>query len=335
MKITKNKDGTLSARAYIGRNTEGKLIQKRITAKSKSELYAIIENEKSLIGKAEKGMTLRKAMDAYCKSRSHVLSPSTYKEYIRYSRYVFIDIQGKDIQDITNEMVQAEVNKAAIDKSPKTVRNYYGFFSTVMKAYSDKRYAIRLPQKVKTSVFIPNEEQIVTLLNKVRGTSLELPVLLGCKCGLRRSEISALTYDDFDFKNKTVTISKAMVKGSEEKYVLKQPKSFAGYRTVAVPDSVLKIVMQRKKEGKDLLTINSNSISHKFNMLVKKIDMEGFRFHNLRHYYATRLLELNIPNKYAMEMLGHSTEYMLREVYQHIRKDKKEEYMQLITSALD
>lgn len=335
MKITKNKDGLYIARAYIGRDPEGKLIQKRISAKSKSELYAIIENEKSSIGKTEKKMTLRKAMDAYCNSRSHVLSPSTYKEYVRYCKYVFVDIQNRDINDITNEMVQAEVNKAAIDKSPKTVRNYYGFFSTVMKAYTDKRYAIRLPQKVKANVFIPNEEQITMLLKTVKETSLELPVLLGCKCGLRRSEISALTYDDFNFRNKTVTISKAMVKGSEEKYVLKQPKSFAGYRTVAVPDSVLKLIMQRKKEGKELLTINSNSISHKFNMLVKRIGMEGFRFHNLRHYYATRLLELNIPNKYAMEMLGHSTEYMLREVYQHIRKDKKDEYMQLISVALD
>ena len=66
-----------------------------------------------------------------------------------------------------------------------------------------------------------------------------------------------------------------------------------------------------------------------------KIELHGVRFHNLRHYYATVLLELGIPDKFAIELTGHSTPYMLREVYQHTREQKMNEYRKLLKTKLD
>ena len=41
------------------------------------------------------------------------------------------------------------------------------------------------------------------------------------------------------------------------------------------------------------------------------------RFHDLRHVNAAIMLKLNVPNKYAAERMGHATEDMLKNVYQH------------------
>lgn len=49
------------------------------------------------------------------------------------------------------------------------------------------------------------------------------------------------------------------------------------------------------------------------------------RFHDLRHYYASLMLSLGVPDKYAMARMGHATPNMLKNVYQHIMDDKDKE----------
>lgn len=48
-----------------------------------------------------------------------------------------------------------------------------------------------------------------------------------------------------------------------------------------------------------------------------------FTIHSLRHANASAMLKLNIPDKYAMERMGHSTPNMLKQVYQHIFRDEQ------------
>ena len=45
-------------------------------------------------------------------------------------------------------------------------------------------------------------------------------------------------------------------------------------------------------------------------------------FHDLRHYYASAYLLLNMSERYAMEFMGHSTPGMLKK-YQHIMDEEK------------
>jgi len=52
----------------------------------------------------------------------------------------------------------------------------------------------------------------------------------------------------------------------------------------------------------------------------------NYNFHSLRHYFASIMLQSGIPNKYAKERMGHSTENMLINVYQHTFKSKQEEF---------
>ena len=51
----------------------------------------------------------------------------------------------------------------------------------------------------------------------------------------------------------------------------------------------------------------------------------SFRFHDLRHYNASVMLALGVPDKYAMQRMGHSTPNMLKTVYQHIMEKAQNE----------
>jgi len=56
-----------------------------------------------------------------------------------------------------------------------------------------------------------------------------------------------------------------------------------------------------------------------------------FRFHDLRHANTSVMLALNIPDKYAMERMGHATNNMLKTVYQHTMDEKRES----VSDAID
>lgn len=55
--------------------------------------------------------------------------------------------------------------------------------------------------------------------------------------GARRGELCALTWNDIDFKHHTLTINKATARTSDG-FVIKSPKTEAGYRTISLPTVV-------------------------------------------------------------------------------------------------
>ena len=58
------------------------------------------------------------------------------------------------------------------------------------------------------------------------------------------------------------------------------------------------------------------------------------RIHDLRHFSASEALSLNIPNKYQMRRMGHKTENMLVNVYQHVMADKEDSYADIIDAHM-
>lgn len=51
----------------------------------------------------------------------------------------------------------------------------------------------------------------------------------------------------------------------------------------------------------------------------------SFRFRDLRHYNASIMVYLGVPEVNAMERMGHSTPNMIKSVYMHIVEEKKSE----------
>ena len=173
------------------------------------------------------------------------------------------------------------------------------------------KFDINMPQPEKTEMQIPDNLTLERIMDEAEGTELFIPVLLGSTCGLRRSEIAALDYTkDFDYTNNTVTINKAVVRNSDGLWEVKKPKSAAGYRTVKVPGWVMDIIKEAADNGQK--TCNADYITNGYKRICRQLGITGIRFHDLRHYYASSLLALGVPDKYAMARMGHSTPNMLK-----------------------
>ncbi len=272
-------------------------------------------------------LTLQVAMETYIESKSAILSPSTVRSYRSIVRNYLRELRPMLVKDITREQVQVAINQEALSLSPKTVRNIHGFLVAVMQVHRpDFVLHTTLPQKQKPSIVIPTEEDIKRLFELTRDTELEVPVILAACCGMRRSEIAALTWERVDFKAGTITIDQALVLDDEREFVQKTTKTVAGTRVIRMIPYVAAALAKKKEACADLggyITIRPDLISNRFYNLIRKHKFPEYRFHDLRHYTVSVMLALNVPKKYIADYVGHETEAMIDQVYGHIMASKR------------
>ena len=107
----------------------------------------------------------------------------------------------------------------------------------------------------------------------------------------------------------------------------KQPKTTSSTREIDCPEWVIEKLKAARDSGYKIK--NPARISNTFATLCDRLRLD-IRFHDLRHYYASLMLSLGVPDKYAMQRMGHATPNMLKNVYQHLMDDKNEEVTEQI-----
>ena len=154
-------------------------------------------------------------------------------------------------------------------------------------------------------------------------------------CGLRRSEIFALRCDHIDMKNRTIKVDSAMVRANGE-YIIKEPKTTESTRVVNMP-TLLEAEFEFSKidwSREYLMTGKMSAMSTKFERLKKALGYD-FRFHDLRHYFASLLVISGVPKIYAMKMGGWSTPNTYERVYAYVFPDRMKEEEEKANAMID
>jgi integrase len=227
----------------------------------------------------------------------------------------------KKLESITQEDIQAAINLEALDHAPKTVRNMHGLLSAVFNTYRpDFRISTDLPKKVRPKIYVPSDAEIQALMNYVKGTEMELPILLAAFGPMRRGEICALSSGDIN--GNIVHVQKNMVLDEDNNWVTKAPKSYAGDRYIEYPAFVAE-----KWAGISgrITSLYPSQVTNRFVKILKRAGLQHFRFHDLRHYSASIQHALGIPDSYIMQRGGWGNDGVLKSVYRHVMDDKMQE----------
>lgn len=328
----KTPSGKWRVLAYVGKNVT-KSGYKSFTAGTKKEAErlasAFIPPEP---GQEGADITVGQAIDRYIEARSAVLSPSTIDGYLSLRRTMFPSLMPVFAAELTAQQVQEAVNADAVSgKSPKTIRNAHGLLAAVLAELRPELHLKTvMPQRQKPDIKIPTEEEILAL-SSAADPELQAAILIASQMGLRRGEICALTPSDCDFQRNLLRVNKSMVLTPDNRWEIKPPKSEAGYRVLEMTADVSGLL--KKFSSRDLLlNISPNIITRRFQRLQEKcFGQIRYRFHDLRHYNASVMLSLGVPNRYAMERMGHATDNMLKSVYQHTMREKQQEIARKMT----
>ena len=233
-------------------------------------------------------------------------------------------LENIKIPDVKQADIQKCINENSPGRSPKTVRNIHGLISAVMKTYRpDMAIYTALPQRSRPKLYIPSDDDIKTLLEAVRCTEMELPVMLAAFGPMRRGEIAALRTQNI--QGNVVHVCENMVMDERGGWIIRHPKSYAGDRYIDYPDFV--VDLWKGKTGR-VTDLNPTMITDRFIDLLKKIGLPHFRFHDLRHYSASIQHALGIPDVYIMQRGGWGSDGVLKSIYRHAMEQKEKEMNQ-------
>ena len=158
-------------------------------------------------------------------------------------------------------------------------------------------------------------------------------VILIIYTGLRIGELMALTWNDIDFKNKTLSVNKSRAKGKidgKTALYIKDPKSESGTRLIPLSDRAI-YALQKIKEcsssDSELIVSNTSSesnITRTINRMLFRAGCETEKcgLHALRHTFGSLLLEKGVDLKTISYLLGHSDITVTANIYLHITREK-------------
>lgn len=189
------------------------------------------------------------------------------------------------------------------------------------------RFQTSLPKKIPPTYHIPSEADIKHFITMCNDTELLNAVLLASTGTMRIGEICVLTKCDIDFSRNTISVSKSkQFDEDNKKWVVGIPKTIESIRTIIYP----KFVIDRFAEcNHDLFITNPNALSKRFTKALKRYGITHCRFHDLRHYAASILHSLNVPDQYIMSIGEWKTDTVLKNTYRNVLEDKKTQFEQI------
>lgn len=317
MKIEKLPSGSYRIRKMYKGKTYTVIFNGKPT--QKEAVQAIAKELEKVQGKQHQALTFNAAAERYIESKINVLSPSTIRGYnaiIRQLPNVFLN---ESIYDITALDVQKEINRFSKDHSPKSVSNHHGFISAVLGMFCPNlRLNTTLPQKVKNIPYIPSSEDVKRILECAKGTQFEVPIILACY-GMRRSEICALSLTDID--GDVVHINKAMVQNENKKWIIKTTKTTTSTREIIIPT----IIADKIRKQGYVYKGHPNSITCYLTKAQVSLGIPHFSLHKLRHYFASQMSSIGIPEADILKLGGWETDRVMKSVYRHSMIEKEED----------
>jgi len=272
--------------------------------------------------------------------------------YFRQRNLTLRELEARHLQMFYSEMLRKV--------TPNTVIHYHAIIHSALK------YAVKtdmLIQNVADKVDRPRKnsfqpvflsaDEMQKMFEALRGTKLELPVLVAAFYGFRRGEVLGLKWDAIDFERGTIsvirTVTTITVDGKQTENEQQSAKTKSSLRTLPLIGSFREYFLQVKEAQELNKQVCGNCYNHEYDGFVfvdelgermranyltsafpKFLEDHGLRrmrFHDLRHSCASLLLANGVPMKQIQEWLGHSDIGTTANIYSHL------DYKSKITSA--
>ena len=214
--------------------------------------------------------------------------------------------------------------------------------------------SVATPPKVPdTEVEIIDDDQARLVLQRLRGRSLYMIVLLGLTTGMRRGELLALRWRDVDLDGATLRVEQSLEQ-TKAGLRFKEPKTKHGRRTIGLAASVVADLRSHRKlqqeqrlrlgMGKipdDGLVLakwdgsprSPNSTTKEWSRAVEELKLPKVSLHALRHTHASQLIASGMDVLTISRRLGHGSPMITLGVYGHRFKNTDDRAVQVIEAA--
>ena len=331
--VRKRDDGRWEGRIVVGHKANGDPIFRHVYAKTQKalteKLHQSIECYQDVELTEDSRMTLGEWLDRWlAEYKDGTIRPGTLEGYRNYiENYIKPQLGGKQVSLITTQDVQRMYRRLKsggrvredVDGSKRlsdsTVRHIHTMLHGAMKAAVQAHIIPKNPTEnatVPKSNYKPmqvlNEQELDTFLQAVQNDDVWRDFFYTeLMTGLRRGEICALMWRDFDAKAGTLKISRTLHSKGQGIYALGETKTSQGNRTIILPESVAALLRARKKASisqwifpqptSPELPMNPGTAYRRLKTLLEEAGLPSIRFHDLRHPYVkhtTKIFSLRL-----------------------------------------
>ena len=204
------------------------------------------------------------------------------------------------------------------------------------------------------------QEELLTLLHLARGDVIYPAILLAGAMGLRRSEALGVRWSRIDWEKRTVLLDTKIVEyrenGKKKVEPVEEMKNKSSRRTLPLPDPVVEMLQVQKDHREvyrkmfqgsynaqylDYVCVNHlggllrpSYVTDHFRELLEKYGLRHIRFHDLRHTFASLLINQDVPLINVSNFLGHSDLSTTANIYAHLDKASKQASAAVISDIL-
>lgn len=280
--IRQRKDGTWEARYTVGKDNNGKQIQKSVYGKTKSEVR---ERLTSTLHELSTGLYVEPAkitfsnwLDTWFKE--YISNSVKHSTKVSYDTYITKHINPKlghiQLKDLRADTLQKYYNEkhssGRLDNkgglNPKTIKNMHNMIHAALEQALKNNLVVRnvseavvLPKIKKREMRVLSPQEQKKLLEVARKNRLGMAIMLDLATGLRLGELLALQWKDIDMKTGILSVKRTINRlksfentGSKTTIVIGEPKTKNSKRQIPLQAVILRELrihrIRQKKERK-------------------------------------------------------------------------------------
>lgn len=311
---------------------------------------SIIDVIKKMIEeKKNRKLTFRTVAEEWLRYKKSMVKESTYYNYLFcLEKYLYPKFENVCIANINdyNDLIDELSEKL----SPKTVRDIVSKLKSILKYYEDE-YDVNL--RIKRMSLPKLEKGRLKILSKKEKNRLEkyctkenslksLGIFICLNTGLRVGEICALRWKNIDFDERIISVKETLQRvylkdEKKSKIVIDKPKSRTSIRNIPINSKLYEILkplknVYRKNDfvltGSETEFVEPRNYQYYFKLLLEASKVKKYKFHILRHTFATNCIEVGMDIKSLSEVLGHSDVNVTLSVYVHSSDKIKKKFLE-------
>lgn len=365
--VHKRKDGRWSAQVFVTDAT-GRRSRRTLYGATRSEveekLESLVEAEARHEPIAPSGLTvtvyLREWLETMVRPRVRPTTFSNYEWYVE--KYLVPDLGAKALGALSARQVRVYldslrhrgVGDRSIQYAHSTLRA--ALEDAVREELLPKNVAklVRVRRPAKREVLPLSVDEVRTLLAHHRDHRLLPMLVVFALLGLRRSEVLGLKWSDIDLGEGSLRVVRGVQRVNGELVEL-PTKTERSRRTIPLPSLVVDVLRKHQKQQETdrsalagawpssgyVFTssigtaIDPRNCTRLVQNACRDAGLRVVRLHDFRHGCISVLLELGVPPRTAMEIVGHTTLEMTMNVYGHVNLDSKRQAMDQLGSLFN
>ena len=298
-----------------------------------------------------KSITFEEIAYEWLQLKKNKIKESTYYNYLYCIRKYLMN----ELSNLTlNQLKQYDFNKLVEEKqeqlSAKTVKDIICILKAILN-YIDIQYDCNI--RIKTITSPKEDREPLIILNDrernrierycIKENTLEsIGILICLYTGLRIGEICALRWKDIELDKKELHVRHTLqrvynIHTGKTEVIIGNPKTLSSKRVIPISNKlhkILKAIKKRYNKEEFLLTgeidrfIEPRCYRNIFSSVLKKCKIKKYKFHILRHTFATKCIDIGMDVKTLSEILGHSNVEITLNKYVHSSYRRKKMYLE-------